>query len=259
MSRRVSDVSGFYDALSEDYHLASSGWRESVERFGRIFDELLVDLLGRPGPFDVLDCACGIGQQAIGIAQRGHRVHGSDLSGASLARAERDARALGFELTTTVADMRRLDVEVGGDWDAVVCAGNSSAHLDAQGLRELAASARAVLRPEGWLLVHGRNYDELRKERPRITPGHVTDTAGGKRIIFQVWDWSEAGDAYTLNWFDLAELDGQFEVRRDSTFLHARTCSEIEDALQEAGLVDVESRTAHNPGGAGVVVVGRRR
>jgi SAM-dependent methyltransferase len=254
----ADDVAGFYDSLSEDYHFASSGWGASVERFGAVFDELLTDLFGRPGPFDVLDCACGIGQQAIGLAARGHRVHGSDLSAASLARAERDAQSQGIALSTSVADMRRLDAEVGGEWDAVVCAGNSSAHLDTEGLRELAASARAVLRPGGWLLVHGRNYDEIRKEHPRVTSATVTDTPSGKKIHFQVWDWTEAGDAYALNWFVVEERDGRFEARRERTFLHARLTAEIEEVLRGAGLAAVESRPAHNPAGTGVVVVGRR-
>ena len=36
---------------------------------------------------EVLDCSCGIGTQAIGLALRGHRVTGTDLSFRAAARA----------------------------------------------------------------------------------------------------------------------------------------------------------------------------
>jgi tRNA/tmRNA/rRNA uracil-C5-methylase (TrmA/RlmC/RlmD family) len=35
----------------------------------------------------VLDCACGIGTQALGLALRGHRVVGTDVSARAVVRA----------------------------------------------------------------------------------------------------------------------------------------------------------------------------
>jgi ubiquinone/menaquinone biosynthesis C-methylase UbiE len=46
----------------------------------------------------VLDCACGIGTQAIGLAKRGYRVVRSDISRRDLERAEREAARLGVQL-----------------------------------------------------------------------------------------------------------------------------------------------------------------
>ncbi|MCH8155533.1 MAG: methyltransferase domain-containing protein [Proteobacteria bacterium] len=82
----MDEVSEFYDELSAQYHLLFADWDEAVARQGRVVDGLIGKLLG-PGPKRVLDAACGIGTQAIGLAQRGHQVTGTDLSSAAVARA----------------------------------------------------------------------------------------------------------------------------------------------------------------------------
>lgn len=82
-------ISEFYDELSAQYHLLYADWDEAVARQGRVVDGLIGELLGT-GPKRVLDAACGIGTQAIGLAQRGHQVTGTDLSPRrSRARARR--------------------------------------------------------------------------------------------------------------------------------------------------------------------------
>ncbi len=59
----------FYDDFASDYHLAYGGrWESAVERQGEALDRLIRELA--PGAHDVLDCACGIGTQTIGLAQR---------------------------------------------------------------------------------------------------------------------------------------------------------------------------------------------
>ncbi|MEU2630611.1 class I SAM-dependent methyltransferase, partial [Kitasatospora sp. NPDC007106] len=68
-------VAGFYDGLAAGYHLIYADWEAGIRRQGAALDALLTDRLGS-GPADVLDCACGIGTQAIGLALRGHRVVG---------------------------------------------------------------------------------------------------------------------------------------------------------------------------------------
>src|SRR3954464_3129353 len=84
-------------------------------------------LLG-PGPHRALDCSCGIGTQAIGLALAGHLVVGSDLSPVAAARAAREAAARGAKGPAAAADMRRLPF-ASDVFDVVVCADNSVAHL----------------------------------------------------------------------------------------------------------------------------------
>jgi len=60
------------------------------------------------GRLSILDAACGIGTQALGLAAMGHRVTGSDLSVAAVERARRQARDRGLSIPFSVADMRHL-------------------------------------------------------------------------------------------------------------------------------------------------------
>src|SRR3954454_2871983 len=104
----ADSVAGFYDGLAAEYHLLFADWDASVGRQGEILDRLIVGELGQ-GPHRVLDCSCGIGTQAIGLALRGHGVHGTDISPAAVERAQREATRLGVTLATGVADLRALD------------------------------------------------------------------------------------------------------------------------------------------------------
>src|SRR5215468_9252965 len=81
----------FYDQLAAQFHLVYGDWRgRAVPHQGAVFDAVLRAALG-PGPFTVLDCACGIGTQAIGLALLGHQVHATDLSPRAVDRAAREA------------------------------------------------------------------------------------------------------------------------------------------------------------------------
>ena len=71
---------GFYDDLAQWYHLIFEDWNRSIAYQGAVLGPILERHTGRRNSPYVLDCACGIGTQTIGLAQRGHIVVGSDLS-----------------------------------------------------------------------------------------------------------------------------------------------------------------------------------
>src|SRR5262245_20918850 len=95
----------FYDELAESYHLIFDDWGAAIRRQREVLARLL------PAPPEgkrLLDCACGIGTQAIGLATLGFVVDGSDLSAAAIERARREATALGMNLEFRIDDMRCL-------------------------------------------------------------------------------------------------------------------------------------------------------
>jgi methylase of polypeptide subunit release factors len=91
----------FYDRLAGQYHLIFADWREAVRRQGMVLNAVINAHRG-PAPLVVLDCSCGIGTQAIGLALHGHEVYATDLSPTAVAQARRHARSFG------VADFREL-------------------------------------------------------------------------------------------------------------------------------------------------------
>ena len=84
--RPTSLVRDFYDSLAPDHHRIFPDWDASMTRQAAAPDSLISRRLG-PGPHRLLDCSCGIGTQAIGLARAGHRVVGGDLSPVAAARA----------------------------------------------------------------------------------------------------------------------------------------------------------------------------
>ncbi|MFF9105183.1 class I SAM-dependent methyltransferase [Streptomyces rubrogriseus] len=237
MSER--SVAHFYDELADDYHLIYSDWDASIRRQGDALDALV----GRDG-VEVLDCSCGIGTQAIGLALRGHRVTGTDLSPRASARAGREAARRGLSVRTAAADMRRLPFP-DGRFDVVVCADNSLPHLlTEQDVHAALAAMRRVLRPEGLLLVSTRHYDDLLRDHPVSTPPQVHRAAGcaddrDRTVTFQLWHWHEDGEHYDLEHFQLLPAGEEWHVQVRRTTYWALSQDRLAGLAAEAGFVDV--------------------
>ncbi len=84
-------VKRFYDQLARDYHLLFTDWRDSVRWQGEMLDKIIQREADTAKQI-LLDCSCGIGTQAIGLALRGYKVHGTDVSPAAVKRAEKEAK-----------------------------------------------------------------------------------------------------------------------------------------------------------------------
>src|SRR5215831_10568356 len=119
---------GFYDDLAEYFHLIFQDWNGSIAYQAGVLGPLIERELG-PGPLRILDCACGIGTQTLGLAGRGHSVTGSDISHAAIARANREAEQRNLPIEYKAADMRDLSVLGNQAFDAVLAADNALPHL----------------------------------------------------------------------------------------------------------------------------------
>jgi 2-polyprenyl-3-methyl-5-hydroxy-6-metoxy-1,4-benzoquinol methylase len=232
-------VVNFYDGLSSDYHLLFEDWWRTVRWQGEVLDQLIRSRLGR-SPEAVLDCCCGIGTQAIGLALRVLHVHGTDVSAAAITRAAREAVALGVSVTFGVADVRDLAQEVGGHFDVVLACDNALPHLLSddhlqQGVHGMAAR----LCKRGLFLASIRDYDALVQQRPRTTTPKVIDDRTGRRVVLQVWDWAADGRTYLLQQFILRESPEGWRTTHHTTYYRALLREELGAALQRAGLIDV--------------------
>jgi SAM-dependent methyltransferase len=184
----------------------------------------------------VLDCSCGIGTQAIGLALQGHQVHATDLSEVSADCARREATKLGVAMTFGVADFRNLSAAVSDIFDVVITCDNSIAHcLDDDDLAAALASMKTRLKPGGLLLVSIRDYDALIAEKPIFNSERVHDEPGGRHIAFQVWDWASDGRSYRLSQFLIKESDGDYELKHFESELRALRRDEIMTAVEHAG------------------------
>ena len=234
-------ITGFYDALSPFYHDNMGwDWNAVMREEGAILHRFLGDRTGHGGPCKLLDCACGIGTQAIGLALQGHHVHATDLSAVSVDCARREASRLGVDMTFGVADFRRLDASVADTFDVVVACDNSIAHcLSDEDLAAAIASMKARLVAGGVLLLSVRDYRPLVEDRPRFNNQHVQDRPDGRRVVFQVWDWADDGHSYVMHQFLIRQDGNGTQTHHFETKLRALQPDEVIAALEETGYGDI--------------------
>jgi SAM-dependent methyltransferase len=120
-------VQAFSDDLAASYDLIYPDWNAAAARQGVALEALLTNELG-PGRKHLLDCACGIGTQLLGLTACGHRVVGTDLSFRAVVRAAIEAERAGASAYVAVADLRALPFPR-HTFDGVICADNSLPHL----------------------------------------------------------------------------------------------------------------------------------
>ncbi|WP_163872802.1 class I SAM-dependent methyltransferase [Paenibacillus favisporus] len=231
----------FYDGMSESYHLIYEDWKRTVSSQGQFWDRWIGSRLNRTGSSKIrlLDASCGIGTQSLGLARHGFDVTATDLSPDSVARAKREAEAMGLSIQFGTADFRTLDQDVAGTFDVVFSADNAVPHLLTD--EDLLNACRQFYNkcvPGGMVIITIRDYDSLIRERPRATQPRILDH--GKRIVFQVWDWSEDGSTYTTRQFILQDQLESWKTESYAAVYRAVQRSELSSFLQQAGFQRVE-------------------
>ncbi len=169
VERGWRDVAG-YAALADVYEWLKPDAKSSPEGS----TAALADLVG---PLEtgarVLDCSCGTGQLAVGLAGLGLRVTATDASAAMVRRtaelaAEYDVSVEALQVPWSDL-VHRLD---GATFDLVLCVGNSLAHAEGASARSAALAAMArLLSPGGRLVLHSRNWEQVRAAGSRIDVG----------------------------------------------------------------------------------------
>ncbi len=231
----------FYDQLAPYYHLIYPNWEASIERQGRGLARVL-DEFGVPAGSAILDAACGIGTQALGLAQLGYRVTASDLAPGAVGRARAEAETRRLAITFEVADLRRLSRTLGGPFAAVVVCDNAIPHLlsDAE-IRTAFVECRRLLAPGGILLVSVRDYATTERRSPDRR-AYGTRTVGACTYAAeQIWEWE--GDEYALT-LRLTEqcANGAPAVHEFRSRYYAVEIATLERLFREAGFVTVARR-----------------
>ena len=242
------------------YHLIFANWRDAVVHHGEILDKLIRTQINVSSATSLLDCSCGIGTQAIGLALRGYRVHASDISAKAVERAKKEAQALNAPVTFSVADFRYLDKQVEGIYTVVLSCDNSLPHLltDDDILMAI-RSMRTKLEKDGLLLISIRDYDRIVREKPRVDLPRVFDSDEGRRIPFQVWDWDAAGIAYIVHHFIIKQAGTAWETLYHQTHYRALQRAELTHFLEEAGFNDIRWHMPHESAYFQPVVTVRKR
>ncbi|WP_328475485.1 class I SAM-dependent methyltransferase [Actinoplanes sp. NBC_00393] len=185
-------LAGVYDWLVPDQLLTPQG---SVAAFAEV-----VDTLGSGAR--VLDCACGTGQFAVGLALCGFEVVACDASEAMVERTRQLAGQHGVDLVALQCEWEQLTARE--PFDAVFCIGNSLTHAAGTERRRAALQAMAgVLRPGGLLVVTSRNWERVRAAGSGLQVADRLVERGGERSLV-IYSWTLAEDWDDPHFLDVA-------------------------------------------------------
>jgi SAM-dependent methyltransferase len=227
----------FYDALAPFYHLVFPDWEASIQRQAAALDEVIRAELG-DGARTVLDVACGIGTQALGLAALGYDVTASDLSPGAVRRLRDEAARRGVRIDAKVADMRDAWDAHGRTFDVVLCADNALPHLLADG--DIVDALRGFCRctaPGGMCLVSIRDYAPIDLQTARMHPHGIREQDGARWVLFQVWD--PRPPLYETSMYIVEDRGGQVQTRVMRATCYALPVSRLEELMTEAGFTEV--------------------
>ncbi len=249
------DARDFYDDLVDLYDLIYVDWDAARRRHAQAILSASGDVAARrERPLRVLDVSAGIGTQSLPLAAAGLEVTARDLSPASVARLDREARSRGLAIDTGVGDMRALDV--GGPFDVVLSFDNSVPHLmDDDAILEAFREARRVLANDGRYLISVRDYGEVDRS-PRSVHRYGERHREGRTFdVRQEWEWIDADHYRTTMVLDEVLESGPVERLRTPATYYAVEIDRLLALLSEAGF---EANVAEDVDFYQPILVGRK-
>jgi len=224
-------VTAFYEGLAPDYDAMTAFGDRFVRE--RPFIRLLVE---RFSIRRAADAGSGTGFHALLLAELGVDVTAVDLSAAMVRKLRAHATDRALRLRASVGDIRELPRHLGAPVDAVVCMGNTLAHLVRDDELEEALQAFASsLKSGGVALIQLVNFDRLLADRPTIQSirqdGGVTfvrfyeyDSRGVRFHLLKIWN------------------EGSTTTHRlQSVRLHPLRQETMKRALKHAGFAEVST------------------
>lgn len=232
-------MTGFYDRLAPYYHLIYPDWNASIDRQAGALDEMIRRRC--PEASTLLDVACGIGTQALGLAALGYDVTASDLSPGAVDRARAEADRRGLRIAFDVADMSRARDHFGSAFDVVISCDNAVAHLLADSdLLSCFRQWHACTRSGGVCLVSARDYSAEPRSGTQLRPYGVRSENGVRYVLWQVWEFEDDRPIYRGDFYFVEDDGAQASVHVMRSTYHAVSLDRLAELLTEAGFADVE-------------------
>lgn len=228
-------IEGFYDRLSPFYKYIFKDWDVSVDRQAAILDEIIREYFGE-NVRSILDAACGVGTQTIGLAQKGYRVTASDISEGEIEEARLEAARRKLDIVFYTADMRNLQGTFEKRFDLVIACDNAVPHLlSDEDIIQAFKQFFQVTSDSGGCIISVRDYEAMEHGGRRLYPRQVHDVPEGKIVVFDCWEFD--GDYYDTTMYivqDTGQPVAKTAVIRGGRY-YCVPISKLEQLMRDSG------------------------
>lgn len=231
----------FYDELAPYYHLLFGDWHDAIQVQGQALAKLLQDY-GVTSGAPILDAACGIGTQTLGLLEHDYLVSASDISCGAVERLKAELAKRNLTAQIVVDDLRTLRTVQSESQAAILACDNSIPHLLSDDeILEAFRSCLRCLQTNGVAIFSVRDYKSIERKSPDVRPYGMRYEAGNRFMATQVWEWD--GDQYDLRMYLTSETPtGECTTRVLKSRYYAVTTDRLMELMSEAGFVDVQCR-----------------
>ena len=176
-----------YEALPDVYEWLMPDAKLTPQGSVAALDDLVRSL---PSDARVLDCSCGTGQLAVGLAGLGLEVVATDASAGMVRRTQELADEHSVPLRAVTAAWEDLPDHVDpSSFDLVICVGNSLGHAPGTSGRQAALATMArLLTPRGRLVLTSRTWERVRAGGTRMAVHDRLVSRGGQDALV-VYHW----------------------------------------------------------------------
>ena len=228
-------IENFYDQLSPYYKLIFKDWDASVDRHADILNEVIGEYFGERVQ-SILDAACGMGTQTIGLAQKGYRLTASDISKGEIEKAHQEAASRKLKVAFYAADMRNLQETIQTKFDLVIACDNAIPHLlSDEDILQAFKQFFQITSDTGGCIISVRDYELMERGGRRLYPRQVHDVPNGKIVVFDYWEFE--GEYYNITMY-IVEDTGQ-PVAKTTIIRGGRyycvSISKLEQLMRQAG------------------------
>ena len=245
----------FYNDLATQYDKLFLDWQTTTHEQAVILNKLFRDS-GFDKKARILDCACGIGTQAIGLAALGYTVTASDISDGELAEAAARAEKNGVNICLKHADFCALSDAFPEKFDIVIAMDNALPHmLTCEALETAVKSITGQINPGGIFVASIRDNDSLLAGKPPYSPPYIHKTEKGQRVSFQTWVWN--GDNYQLTQH-IIDDEENLQISKFVCEYRATSREELSRLLSSSGCSEVVWKFPEETGFYQPIIVARK-
>jgi len=248
-------IQTFYDNLASQYEKLFFDWHSTTHEQAVILNKLFQDN-GFGTSANILDCACGIGTQAIGLASLGYNVTASDISDGEIAEAKTRASNAMVDIRFENADFCALSDVFSEQFDIVIAMDNALPHMLSKSALDTAIKSITNQIVTGGIFVASiRDYDALLIEKPPYSPPYIHKTDKGQRVSFQTWVWG--GEHYKLTQY-IIEDEGTLKISKFNCEYRATRREELTNLLIANGCSEVEWKFPEETGFYQPIVIAKK-